>query len=210
MAQRIMSEAAGQVLANKIKTNITNIAANTAAIAALQANAYDDTALSARVTANETAITTLNGTGEGSVDKKVADKIAEVVASAPADFDTLKEISDWISSHTTDAAAMNSKITANETAIAALQAGTLTVDVALSASSENPVQNKAVSAAITTLQTAVQNLEDNALEVDTALSTTSENPVQNKAVKAAIDEVAALYELVSATDAEGWFTTTTP
>ena len=57
---------------------------------------------------------------------------------------------------------------------------------------------------------AVQNLEDNALQVDTALSTTSENPVQNKAVKAAIDEVAALYELVSATDAEGWFTTSTP
>lgn len=207
MAQRIMSEAAGQVLANKIKTNITNIEANAAEITALKA---EDTSLGNRVTANETAITTLNGTGEGSVSKTVADEIAKVVASAPADFDTLKEISDWISSHSDDASDMNSRITANETAIAALEAGTVTVDAALSASSENPVQNKAVSSAITTLQTAVQNLEDNALTVDTALSATSENPVQNKAVKAAIDELDAKYELVTAEEAEAWFTPATP
>lgn len=207
MAQRIMSEDAGQVLANKIKTNITNIEANATEITALKA---EDTSLGNRVTANETAITTLNGTGEGSVSKTVVDEIAKVVASAPEDFDTLKEISDWISSHSTDAAAMNSRITANETAIAALEAGTVTVDAALSASSENPVQNKVVSSAITTLQTAVQNLEDNALTVDTALSATSENPVQNKVVKAAIDELDAKYELVTAAEAEAWFTPATP
>ena len=201
MANRIMSEAAGQKLADKIK-------ANTSAIAALQASAYDDTALSERVTANETAIQTLNGSGAGSVSKTVADAIAEIVAEAPASFDTLKEISDWISSHNTDASAMNSRISANENAIAALQQAGVTVDAALSSTSENPVQNKAVSTAITTLQTAVQNLENNALAVDADLSTTSENPVQNKVVKAAIDEVAGLYELVNATDVEGWFTTT--
>ena len=44
--------------------------------------------------------------------KTVADEIAKVIADAPESFDTLKEISDWISSHSDDAAAMNSAITA--------------------------------------------------------------------------------------------------
>lgn len=81
------------------------------------ASAYDDTALAARVTANEGAITTLNGTGTGSVTKTVNDAIAAVVASAPEDFDTLKEMSDWIAGHEDDASAMNSAIQANTTAI---------------------------------------------------------------------------------------------
>lgn len=39
------------------------------------------------------------------------------MANAPEDFDTLKEISDWIESHEDSAAAMNSSILANTTAI---------------------------------------------------------------------------------------------
>lgn len=78
--------------------------------AAQAAATYDDTALAARVTANENAITTLNGSGEGSVSKAVADGIASVVASAPADFDTLKEVADWIANDTTGAAAMQNDI----------------------------------------------------------------------------------------------------
>ena len=42
----------------------------------------------------------------------VAAKIAEVVANAPEDLDTLKEIADWIKAHANDAAAMNTQITA--------------------------------------------------------------------------------------------------
>ena len=80
---------------------------------------YDDTALAARVTANETAITTINGDANttGSIAKKVNDAIAAVVSNAPDDLNTLKEISDWISGHETDAAGMNSAIQANATAI---------------------------------------------------------------------------------------------
>ena len=37
-------------------------------------------------------------------------KIAEVVANAPEDFNTLKEISDWITEHADSAAAMNTEI----------------------------------------------------------------------------------------------------
>ena len=70
-----------------------------------------------RIEANETAISTLNGTGNGSVKKAVSDGIAEVVAGAPEDFDTLKEMSDWISTHETSASAMNSQIQDNKKAI---------------------------------------------------------------------------------------------
>ena len=76
-----------------------------------------------RIEANETAISTLNGTGDGSVKKAVSDGIAKVVASAPEDFDTLKEMSDWIAGHEDDASAMNSAISDNKTAIASLQSG---------------------------------------------------------------------------------------
>lgn len=68
------------------------------------------TALDGRVAANEGAITVLNGEGEGSVKKQVADAIAGVVNSAPEDFDTLKEVADWIASDTTGAAKMQADI----------------------------------------------------------------------------------------------------
>lgn len=87
---------------------------------AVAANGYDDTALTSRVSANETAIETLNGTGVGSVSKQVADAVAAIVADAPEAYDTLKEISDWISSHSSDAATMNSQINTNKTDIANL------------------------------------------------------------------------------------------
>lgn len=81
---------------------------------------YDDTAIQAKVTANESAINTLNGSGEGSVAKKVADEIAKVVGGADESMDTLKEVSDWISNHADSAAAMQTKINANENAITTL------------------------------------------------------------------------------------------
>ena len=48
---------------------------------------------------------------------EVTAKIAKIVANAPEDLDTLKEIADWISSHANDAAAMNTEIKANTEAI---------------------------------------------------------------------------------------------
>ena len=53
----------------------------------------------------------------GQITSEVTAKIAEIVANAPEDLDTLKEIADWISSHANDAAAMNTEILANKTAI---------------------------------------------------------------------------------------------
>lgn len=124
---------------------------------------YDDTAISARVAANEGAIGTLNGseTTAGSVKKTVADAVAKIVADAPEAYDTLKEISDWIAAHPEDTAAMNAQIQANETAIAALgtdkQDKTLSSPVTVGGTAESTVEG-----AIGALATAT---DDNATAI---------------------------------------------
>ncbi len=88
--------------------------------AAITTITEDTTTIKTRVTANEKAIATLTGTGDGSVSKAVADAMAAIVADAPESFDTLKEISNWITEHTDSATAMNTQINANKADIAAL------------------------------------------------------------------------------------------
>ena len=83
--------------------------------------AYDDTELRAKVAANTDAVSILNGSGSGSISKTVYDAIAELVAGAPESMDTLKEISDWIQSHSSDAASMNSQINTNKSDIGKLK-----------------------------------------------------------------------------------------
>ena len=55
------------------------------------------------------------------ISSTVTTEIAKVVANAPENFDTLKEMSDWIAGHENDASTMNSAISDNKTAITALQ-----------------------------------------------------------------------------------------
>lgn len=104
----------------KIKALIKDIVAK---------SAYDDSSIKTQINANKTAIDTLNGDASqvGSVAKQVADAVASIVANAPEAYDTLVEISDWISSHSNDASAMNTSILANTNAINVLKAlvGTL-------------------------------------------------------------------------------------
>lgn len=52
----------------------------------------------------------------------ISDKVAEIVANAPEDFDTLKELADWIDSHEDSASAMNTAIKQNTSDIATLKA----------------------------------------------------------------------------------------
>ena len=54
------------------------------------------------------------------VEKIVTDKVAEIVADAPEDFDTLKELSDWIYTHEESAATMNTAIRTNANSIESL------------------------------------------------------------------------------------------
>lgn len=80
--------------ATNIQTNATNIQANADAIALLNNTA--DVAGSVAHTANAAA----------------AAEVAKIVANADADFDTLKEIADWILNDTTGAADMANDIKA--------------------------------------------------------------------------------------------------
>ena len=68
-----------------------------AVINAIDENKADKTTTEAL----QQAIDTLNGIGEGSVRDTVADALATIVAQAPEDFDTLKEIADWIANDET-------------------------------------------------------------------------------------------------------------
>lgn len=55
------------------------------------------------------------------VTSEITTEIAKIVADAPEDLNTLKEMSDWIAGHENDASAMNSAIQKNKTNIETLQ-----------------------------------------------------------------------------------------
>lgn len=73
--------------------------------------------LTRQVEQNTNDIAALKGAGDGSINQMVSDAIANVVADAPADFDTLKEIADYIAADKTGAASMQSAISANTAAL---------------------------------------------------------------------------------------------
>jgi hypothetical protein len=128
---QLSNAAALAAAVSRVATNESDIASIKNAIGSLTGEGFTD--LEARVAANEGNITTLqtdvkankdaldilNGeaTVAGSVKKQVADAVAKIVADAPEAYDTLKEISDWISSHGSDASAMNTAIGTNTTNI---------------------------------------------------------------------------------------------
>ena len=102
---------------SELNGTISGVDGRVAAIEADYLKAADKTeingtisALDGRVAANEGAIEILNGEGEGSVKKQVATAVAGIVAGADEDFDTLKEVADWIASDTTGAAKMQADI----------------------------------------------------------------------------------------------------
>ena len=66
-------------------------------------------------------------------DAKIIEKVTEIVAGAPADFDTLKEMSDWIANHEGSAAEMNAAIKTNSTNISSIQAEIGDIQTALAA-----------------------------------------------------------------------------
>lgn len=83
------------------------------------------------------------GITRAEVDGIVTEKIAEVVANAPEDFDTLKEIADWIDGHEDRATAMNSEIKANAAEISDILA-------------EQQTQNSDITA----LQSEIEQISD--------------------------------------------------
>lgn len=154
------------------------------------------------------------------VNSTVTTEIAKVVADAPEDLNTLKEMSDWIAGHEDDASAMNSAISDNKTAITALQTGKAdkseipTTVAELTDSGDYAKKtdlhshtNKTVLDGITEEKvTAWDNKSDfsgsyNDLNdkptIDAELSNTSENAIQNKVVT---EEINKLYSDISFND----------
>ena len=82
---------------------------------------YDDTQVKADIAANADAIAVLNGDDAGKSARAIAvEEIAKVVNSAPEDFDTLKEIADYIASDKTGAAEINNKLAAHDAILAGI------------------------------------------------------------------------------------------
>ena len=114
---------------------------------------------------------TLNGsntTPTKSISTMISEEIAKVVANAPASFDTLKEIADWISTHQNDASAMNTAINNNTTNITNLttEVNTNTTNISANATQINGIKGditsmnsilQSLSNEINTLKTELQN-----------------------------------------------------
>lgn len=83
----------------------------------------------------------------------------------------------------------------NQGVISTTGGSTITVDDALSSTSENPVQNKVITSNINSLNSQVTNIDnrvtniENGGNIDNALSTTSTNAVQNKVITEAINNI---------------------
>ncbi len=72
----------------------------------------------------------------------VTEAVSKIVADAPEDFDTLKEMSDWIASHEDSAAAMNSAIMQNAADIVAVETQQTEQSEAISDASEGVDLNR--------------------------------------------------------------------
>ena len=96
--------------------------ANDAAVA-LKAAQADVDAIEGRVAANEDAIEVLNGSADvaGSVDAKVAAAVAALMENPDETLNSIKELVKWTQDHAADALEMSNNVSANATAITALQ-----------------------------------------------------------------------------------------
>lgn len=164
----------------KVQVNSEDITKMKGQIAALEAGTYDDSEVRELISANANAITILNGeeSVNGSVKKTAADaaalKVAEVVAGADADFDTLKEIADWIKSDTTGAAGMANDIVSLKTLVGDEEVATQISTALNNALKVEGVDKYALATSLTALTTRVKALEDagyqTAAQVTTAIN----------------------------------------
>jgi hypothetical protein len=163
----------------KVETNIGDIQTLKGRVDALEAGTYDDTEIRGLIKDNADAITEnaeaiaenagailiLNGDAEtaGSVANTAtqiaASKVAEIVANADADFDTLKEIADWILNDTTGAADMANDIATLQGLVGDTAVATQIADAIATALKVDGVDKYALASDLTGLATRVETLE---------------------------------------------------
>ena len=174
-------------------------------IAALEAGTYDDSEVrgligtnATNIQANADAIALLNNTADvaGSVahtaNAAAAAKVAEIVAGADADFDTLKEIADWILNDTTGAADMANDIKALQDQLVGIEdtvVAKIAAEIAAALKTEG-VDKYALASDLSALADRVKALEDAGYQ----------NAEQ---VGSAIDAKIAALDLANAYDAKG-------
>ena len=163
----------------KVETNIGDIQTLKGKVEALEAGTYDDTEVRGlikdnadaiaenadAIAENAGAILILNGDAEtvGSVANTAtqiaATKVAEIVANADADFDTLKEIADWILNDTTGAADMANDIATLQGLVGDTAVATQIADAITTALKVDGVDKYALASDLTGLATRVETLE---------------------------------------------------
>ena len=197
---------------DKAAKNAQDIVELQGKVDALEKGTYDDSAVRELITANTTAIgenkaaheanaaaiAVLNGDAEtaGSVantaNAAAAAKVAEIVAGANADFDTLKEIADWILNDTTGAADMANDIKALEDKMVGIESTVVAkiaaeIEAALKAEGADKY---ALASDLNALAVRVKAIEDAGYQ----------NAAQ---VGSAIDAKIAALDLANAYDAKG-------
>lgn len=104
-----------------VKSKGIDDAISTAVAAEAALRAADKSELQGNIDTEKGRIDVLVGNVEGDDAKSVrtisAEEVAKIVAGADEDYDTLKEIADWIAAHPDSVAALNSAIVANTKAI---------------------------------------------------------------------------------------------
>lgn len=168
------------------ESNASNIETIKNQIKALQDGAYDDTEVRRLISNNLTKINAhidTTNTLQGDVNTSgsirniataiAAAEIAKVVANADSDFDTLKEIADWILNDTTGAADMANDIAALQNLVGNTKVATQISNAITSALKTNGVDKYALATELTSLANRVQTLEKsgfmNAAAVDSAI-----------------------------------------
>lgn len=165
-----------KLIGDAIRSLLTSVSGNTTDIAGLQTTVSGHTSTLNTLTANAQT--------EGSIDYKVAHAVADIINDAPAAYDTLKEIADWISSHATSAAAMNSAIQQNTTDIAGLQSDVNTLKG--DASTVGSVDYK-IAQVVGSYTGDLDDLETRVAANETAIGTLNTNVGNNTTAIAGLD-----------------------
>lgn len=169
-----------------VKPDTTTVDGLSTAVEGLEA---DVDTLRSDVGANTAAIEVLNG--DSDTEGSVAYQIAAVVAGADADFDTLKEIADWIAAHPDSVATINAAIQKNTDAIDALEAlvGTdpVAIQIANAITEALQVEGADKYALATDLSDAVDRVAANEADIDSLQALVGEGSVANQ-IKAAVKE----------------------
>lgn len=126
---------------------------------------------------------------KNSIETTVNSAIAEIVAKSPEDFNTLKEIADWIDDHEDSASAMNTAIQANKAAISSEASTRVNADATLQANIDKKVDKISGKGLSTNDYTTAE--KNKLAGLSNSVATTSANGLMSSSDKKKLDEIAS-------------------